>query len=551
MLVVRRALRSAVTAPAPRTLSTMAKRSASTSSSGSDSPSPSRSRATPAAKKARVTTSSPAKSKARTASAAKSPNTSDEDEDGKSITLGKGRWRDWPAPLEQMQAAREFVVNCVQRKDLVIIVPDKDADGLSSCMILHRTLTTLGLPEDKIKVHLLLKGTSLFKPVEEERLEKLIRSHTEGTDIDSKPSSSADSPQPNVSVIVLDQGSRPGPPLVPKSAVPNINLRTLILDHHMSDAWPDEAQVLTACHSPPIATSSLLSYLTCSTLHPDLPQATAWYCLLGLFGDLGPSEVNFAASRDRTEWPVAAKEMAFLGETSKTVGKKALNSAVGALNAPRRTAEYNVQDAWDVLFRAKTPDEIARSGVLQDARDKVNREVERCTHTAPKFSKDGRVALLRIDSGYQVHPVIATRWSGTLKGAKKLLCIMVENYGHQPDPEYTSFSCRIPSSMRKLPEGERPNLIALLKEFGELTGDGFLERVGEDFARGHKEATGGIIKKADFELFAEKGMEIGVKDPNAPPTKREKKNAAVQSNTLGSYFKITPKKEAAKEEVAA
>lgn len=69
--------------------------------------------------------------------------------------------------------------------------------------------------------------------------------------------------------------------------------------------------------------------------------------------------------------------------------------------AARRTAEYNVIDAWDVLFKAKTPDEIAKSSVLQDARDKVNREVERCTHTAPKFSMDGRVALLRIDSGYQ------------------------------------------------------------------------------------------------------------------------------------------------------
>lgn len=71
------------------------------------------------------------------------------------------------------------------------------------------------------------------------------------------------------------------------------------------------------------------------------------------------------------------------------------------LPSARRTAEYNVIDAWKVLFKANDPDEIGRSNVLQDARDKVNREVERCTHTAPKFSKDGRVALLRIDSGYQ------------------------------------------------------------------------------------------------------------------------------------------------------
>ena len=72
-----------------------------------------------------------------------------------------------------------------------------------------------------------------------------------------------------------------------------------------------------------------------------------------------------------------------------------------------------------------------------------------------------------------------------------------------------------------------------------------MERVGNDFARGHKEATGGIIRKADFELFAEKGMEIGVKDPNAPPSKREKKAQPAQSNTLASYFNISPKKEEA------
>ena len=40
--------------------------------------------------------------------------------------------------------------------------------------------------------------------------------------------------------------------------------------------------------------------------------------------------------------------------------------------------------------------------------------------------------------------------------------------GHNPDPELTSFSCRITNGLRKLPEGERPNLIELLKEYGDL-----------------------------------------------------------------------------------
>ena len=38
------------------------------------------------------------------------------------------------------------------------------------------------------------------------------------------------------------------------------------------------------------------------------------------------------------------------------------------------------------------------------------------------------------------------------------------------------------------------NLIALLNEYGDGI-EGFRQRVGGDYARGHKEATGGIIPK--------------------------------------------------------
>jgi hypothetical protein len=38
------------------------------------------------------------------------------------------------------------------------------------------------------------------------------------------------------------------------------------------------------------------------------------------------------------------------------------------------------------------------------------------------------------------------------------------------------------------------NLIELLKEYGDSI-EGFADRVGDDFARGHKEATGGIIAR--------------------------------------------------------
>ena len=49
--------------------------------------------------------------------------------------------------------------------------------------------------------------------------------------------------------------------------------------------------------------------------------------------------------------------------------------------------------------------QYAASRRLREAREETNAEVERCTHVAPMFSGDGKVALLRIASAAQVHPV--------------------------------------------------------------------------------------------------------------------------------------------------
>lgn len=65
---------------------------------------------------------------------------------------------------------------------------------------------------------------------------------------------------------------------------------------------------------------------------------------------------------------------------------------------------------WTALLEANDPKEILSNSRLVAAREEVNLEVEKKTHTPPKFSKDGKIALLKIESKAQVHPVIATRW---------------------------------------------------------------------------------------------------------------------------------------------
>ncbi|KZT58728.1 DHH phosphoesterase [Calocera cornea HHB12733] len=431
------------------------------------------------------------------------PDTSDED--------AQQVFPDWPAPQEQLNMARDFIRECVRDKHKVVIVPDKDADGLSSGRIIYHTLTAMGHPPDLISVHLLAKATPLFEDTERAALDALGATRA----------------------IVLDQGSRAGPPILdPRGGT----VQTLILDHHQSSDFPQHAKVVSACKSEPIATTSLLTYLTCLPLHASVRGECDWVAVLGVIGDLGGG-VKWGTG----PWP------AHLRETEKRWTKKALGDAVSMLNAPRRTAEYNVQDAWNALLKAKEPAEIATNRDLVAARQRVNLEVERCTHTPPKFSKDGRVALFRIRSGYQVHPVIATRWAGHLK-TKKLQMIMVVNTAYNPTGKYAHFSCRISAPLRKLPDGERPNLIELLQEYASRVEDaGFMERNGDSFAKGHKEATGGLVYMDDFELLAE-AMEIGVKpdaDPNATPKKSKSKAKAIdpgQKNTLASYFG-TPTKE--------
>lgn len=135
-------------------------------------------------------------------------------------------------------------------------------------------------------------------------------------------------------LIVVDQGSRPSRPLVRSNDAEgvgeNVKISTLIVDHHQSTEWPEESLHLTACNSSPICTSSLLCYLTCYPLHKDVPLDCDWAAIIGIFGDLGQSEIKFGDSKG--VWPVT-EEMLTLANAVKREGKKSLGDAVSLLNA--------------------------------------------------------------------------------------------------------------------------------------------------------------------------------------------------------------------------
>lgn len=313
-------------------------------------------------------------------------------------------------------------------------------------------------------------------------------------------------------IFVLDQGSRESPPLIDEPH------KALVIDHHhaLEHEHPENATFVTACDSPPVATSSLLTYLICRDLHERVEEECNWLCAMGTHGDLG----------NTFKWEPPFPDMKAM---FKTYTKKAINDAVSLINAPRRTATYNVPGAWDALSAAASPKALLSDPKLLAARAEVNAEVERCTHAAPKFSADGRVAVFRINSEAQVHPVIATRWAGHLSSAK-LEVILVANEGYLPG--MVNFSCRIPRCARA--RDPPVNIIELLRDVASRASDPTLrERLGDSFARGHKEASGGIVPKAEFEELMTV-LEIG-KKPDASPTK-PRNTPVAQSNTLLNYF---------------
>ncbi|KAB8293403.1 hypothetical protein EYC80_007721 [Monilinia laxa] len=398
----------------------------------------------------------------------------------------------WPAPRDQLEAAYDFIRECATAQKPTLIVPDKDADGLSAGVIMYRTLLKLGLNERNLDVHLVQKGSNIHEEYERKAMAA------------KKPSY----------VIVLDQGSRAGLPVIDDE-----NAKCMIIDHHLSDDFPRNVTVVSGCHCPPVPTTALMTYEICKNLHTDIAQECGYLCAIGTHGDLG----------NTLKWIPPFPDMK---ETFKKHTKKLINDCVSFINAPRRTATYDVVTAWKALLEAQDPKEILNNKRLAEARQEINREVEKQTHTPPKFSKDGKIAILKIESEAQVHPVIATRWASFLK-SKALEIVMVTNYGYLPGKVH--FSCRVARCAR----GRDPpvNIIESLKAVANLDATDLVERLGDNFARGHKEASGGIVNTAEFEEFYAL-MKVGEKSEKLEQdVSKIKVEKSPQKNTLNNYFR--------------
>lgn len=322
-----------------------------------------------------------------------------------------------------VEAFRKFVATC-SPPDRLVAVHDWDADGVTSAIIWQRTFERLAFP-NLIRV---IPGR--------------IR---DAWSAENRAQAAAANPD---RLFLFDLGSR-GEPIVD-------NVPMCIVDHHRPDGIAPNATLISAYEWSPIPNTSLLTFELCRTLTniDDLD----WIAAIGAISDLG----------ERAPFPL-------VGDAKKKYTAKALKEVTTLVNAARRASTFDPERAVRLLLAHDSPAAVLESDsddlrALQAARVEVNEEMAKGKMSAPKFA--GNVALIRVHSRCQIHPLIAQIWRSRLP---EKYIVIVANDGYLPDR--VNFSVRSKGQSKALD---------LLRSVQLPAGEG-------DFAHGHDHATGGSL----------------------------------------------------------
>lgn len=205
----------------------------------------------------------------------------------------------------------------------------------------------------------------------------------------------------------------------------------------------------------PIPNTALLVYWLCSEIAA--VQDMMWVAAIGTLSDLG-YKAPFA-----------------IIPQAKTLYKaKWLREATALINAGRRSASADAETALQAILAAQHPKDIAEAASpaakrLAEYRLQVREALQEAKRAAPTFS--GRVALVRVKSPCQVHPLVAQIWRTRLPK----YVVLVGNEGYVSG--YVAFSMRSASDA---------SLLDLLSKVEVDVAKGY-------FGYGHDQATGGLL----------------------------------------------------------
>jgi single-stranded-DNA-specific exonuclease len=259
--------------------------------------------------------------------------------------------------------------------------------------------------------------------------------------------------------VLLGRGSTPFDPDALPAARPAAILdwgvrpfdgEALLVDHHFPEAEPARGQIVVSGYgrSPEVSTSVLMGEM--------VPSAPQWLVAVGAVGDLG----------DRA-WHL---------DHLRGVTKSHIRKLVPLVNAPRRGPNGPVSTALEILVgatdaRAALAD--PRIEILEDAKARWREAFAAALRIAPQV--EAGLAVIRISSPYQIHPLVAQTWANRLA----------------PDVVLVANADYIPGRVNFAVRGGSGDLRTKLREALPL-------QTGE-FAHGHDRATGGSLPADKFE----------------------------------------------------
>lgn len=206
------------------------------------------------------------------------------------------------------------------------ILYHSDADGIAGAVIIYKTLQRIGC-KDIVPIPL---GRALNPHSQETKVQ------LPGYDLSR--------------LIIVDSGSGAGEIL---SGVP-----VLIIDHHRPSGIPQAEVFFNTYGESSIRPTSLAAYDTCNLVVKvgDLD----WVAAIGLIGDLGP----------KAPFPI-------IKESFQKYGRKNVTDSVVLVNAGSRHHDYKVDLAFNVLFNAGEPADIAQHRIAgAEELERLRREVQ-------------------------------------------------------------------------------------------------------------------------------------------------------------------------------
>jgi single-stranded DNA-specific DHH superfamily exonuclease len=331
------------------------------------------------------------------------------------------------------EAFARFVAS-LDRDARMLVFHDFDADGVTSGVVLQRALERLRF------TNVQRRSTSRERDAWSDQNRAIIANA-----------------HPDV-VFVLDLGSRDETLIE--------DARCCFIDHHRPDGVSPGALLITGYTWDPIPNTSLIVYELCTPL-VDLRDLD-WIAAIGALSDVG----------ERAPF-------ALLQDVKARYAMSDLKEATALVNAARRASSDQPEAAARALLQHATARELIASTspdveILRDARIEVQREMAVAKKAAPKFA--GNVALIRVHSRVQVHPVIAQIWRTRLPK----YIVIVANDGY--------IDGRVNFSMRS---ASNINLLDFLRAIDLGEGEG-------SFGRGHDQATGGSLPPDRWKLLLQK-----------------------------------------------